>query len=227
MIPGTAPLQFMRDDPASARAREAGGEDRLLQALRGGDELAFERLVREYGGRLLAVARRFLRNEEDARDAVQDAFISAFRALDRFEAASRISTWLHRITVNACLMKLRSRRRHPEEPIEDFLPRFQEDGHQLVPNAPWEGSVESLLERDETRALVRNRIDRLPESHRTVLLLRDIEELDTEETARALAISENAVKIRLHRARQALRQLLDPAFRKDRPGREGTRADLP
>jgi RNA polymerase sigma-70 factor (ECF subfamily) len=206
----------MREEPASAPPRERGDEADLLRALRGGDELAFERLVREYGGRLLAIARRFLCNEEDARDAVQDAFVSAFKSLPRFEEASRLSTWLHRIVVNASLMKLRTRRRRPEEPIEDLLPRFVEDGHQLHPSSPWEGSVETLLERRENRALVKSSIDRLPETYRTVLLMRDIEELDTEETARALEISENAVKIRLHRARQALRQLLDPAFRKDR-----------
>ena len=194
-----------------------GAEDRerdLLRRLKSGEELAFERLVRDQGGRLLAVARRFLRDEEEARDAGQEGFLSAWRALDRFDQGSRLSTWLHRIVVNACLMRLRTRRRRPEEPIEDFLPRFEADGHQVLhPTPEWEGSAETLLARSETRAIVREAIDRLPESYRAVLLLRDIEELSTEEAARSLGVTENAVKIRLHRARQALRGLLEPHFR--------------
>jgi RNA polymerase sigma-70 factor (ECF subfamily) len=217
MISMTARSDSMREEPAAARAPRIASEADLLRGLRRGDELAFETLVREHAGRLLGVARRFLRTEEDARDALQDAFLSAFRSLDRFEEASRLSTWLHRIVINACLMKLRARRRRPEESIEDFLPRFQEDGHQVRSSVPWEGSVEDLLERRETRELVRRSIDRLPPAYRTVLLLRDIEELDTQETARLLRVSQNAVKIRLHRARQALRELLDPAFRKAEP----------
>src|SRR5262245_59283206 len=84
-----------------------GGADEaaLLVALRGGDDRAYQRLVADYGGRLLAVARRILRNEDDARDALQEAFLQAFRALPRFEGHARISTWLHRIVVNAALMK--------------------------------------------------------------------------------------------------------------------------
>jgi RNA polymerase sigma-70 factor (ECF subfamily) len=200
--------------PTPSTALDPGSDESLLlAALRRGDEGAFERLVREHGGRLLAVSRRFLRNEEDARDALQDAFVSAFRSVDRFEGSSRLSTWLHRIVVNSCLMKLRSRRRHPEEPIEDLLPKFLEDGHAAVPSVAWRRSAEELLEIAETRTLVRAAIDRLPESYRTVLMMRDIEELDTAEAARLLDVSENAVKVRLHRARQALRELLDPALR--------------
>ena len=187
-------------------------EDALVARLRDGDDAAFELVVRREGGRLLAVARRILRNEDDARDAVQEAFLSAFRSIKSFAQGSRFSTWLHRIVINACLMRLRSNRRHPEESIEDFLPKFAEDGHQVDhPTPGWEAADE-LLERSETRAIVRSSIDRLPETYRSVLLLRDIEELSTEEAARLLGVTENAVKIRLHRARQALRGLLEPHF---------------
>jgi RNA polymerase sigma-70 factor, ECF subfamily len=194
-------------------------ETALVTKLRTGDATAYEILVRSYSGRLLAVTRRLLRNDEDARDALQDTFISAFRALPSFEEGSLLSTWLHRIAVNAALMKLRTRRRHPEDSIEDLLPKFtedghREDGHRGNPTKPWK-EPEGLLQQQETRALVRECIDRLPETYRTVLLLRDIEELDTEEAAQLIGISPNAVKIRLHRARQALRTLLDPHFQKD------------
>lgn len=161
---------------------------------------------------MLAVARRLLRVEEDARDAVQEAFLSALKSIDSFAGEARLSTWLHRIVVNAALMKLRTRRRRPERSIEEMLPTFLSDGHQAQPPSPWRQSVSGELERAETRALVRNRIDELPEAYRTVLILRDIEELDTEETARLLSCSVNAVKTRLHRARQALRTLLAPQF---------------
>jgi len=204
-------------DPGQSRAAAAadGDETDLLARLRAGDEAAFSDLMHAYGGRLLAVARRMLRSEEDARDAVQDAFLSAFRALESFQGDSRLSTWLHRIVVNACLMKLRTRRRKPEEPIDDLLPGFLEDGHQADPARPWRETGDELLERSQTRTLVRECIDQLPESYRTVLVLRDVEELDTEETARLLEITPSAVKTRLHRARQALRTLLDPHLRRD------------
>jgi RNA polymerase sigma-70 factor (ECF subfamily) len=198
--------------PASSPEGAPWGSDEsgLLASLRAGDDSAFETLVRGHGTRLLAVARRFLRSEEDARDAVQDAFLSAFRSLDSFEGTSRLATWLHRIVVNVCLMRLRTRRRKPEAAIEDLLPHFVEDGHRANPGPAWEEPADVLIERREVRALVRAAIDRLPDGYRVVLVLRDIEELDTAETARLLELSENAVKIRLHRARQALRELLDP-----------------
>jgi RNA polymerase sigma-70 factor (ECF subfamily) len=196
--------------PAVGGAAEEPG---LLEALRRGDGRAFECLVRQHGGRLLAVARRLVRNEEDARDAVQEAFLSAFRSIHSFEGQARLSTWLHRIVVNAALMKLRSRQRRPEESIEELLPRFSEDGHQAEPAVMWRAAHEDVLERRETRELVRSCIDRLPDTYRNVLMLRDIEELDTQETATLLGVTENAVKIRLHRARQALRSLLDPVLR--------------
>lgn len=185
----------------------------LVAGLRGGDAAAFETLVRKYMAVLLRVARRFMRSDEDARDAVQDAFISAFRSIGSFAANAQLSTWLHRIVINACLMRLRTQRRHPEEDIEEYLPRFREDGHQLPPSQQWSETAETILEREELQGVVRNAIDQLPDTYREVLLLRDLEELSTEEAAEALQVTPNAVKVRLHRARQALRTLLDPYMR--------------
>jgi len=190
----------------------ADGDRALVESLRAGDGPAFERLVRDYGGRLLAVARRMLRSEDDACDAVQEAFITAFRSIDRFEGKSQLATWLHRIVVNASLMKLRSQRRKREQPIEGLLPTFVANGHQAQPGPRWKESSLASLERQETQAQVRACIDELPDSYREVLLLRDIEELDTDTVAEMLSISPGAVKVRLHRARQALKTLLDPVF---------------
>ena len=194
------------------RSVDDGG---LVERLRAGDADAFEAWVRRETPRLLAVARRLLRNEEDARDAVQDGLVSAFRSLGDFSGRCQVSTWLHRITVNAALMKLRTRRRKPEESIEELLPGFLEDGHHTRHPHEWRDTGEALLASQEDRDFVRAAIDRLPDSYRTVLLLRDIEELDTAEVAQALGVSDNVVKVRLHRARQALRTLLAPRFQKE------------
>jgi RNA polymerase sigma-70 factor (ECF subfamily) len=188
-------------------------EATLIAQLRAGEEAAFEQVVRLYGGRLLAVARRIVGSDEDARDVVQDAFLNAFKSLDRFEGNAKLSTWLHRIAVNAALMKLRTRRRKPEQSIETLLPAFLDDGHHEERFKSWDEPIDKIMERKEARDLVRRQIDALPESYRTVLVLRDIEGLDTEETANMLGLSVNATKIRLHRARQALRSLLAPHFR--------------
>jgi len=202
--------------PDTSRPFSGGDEARFVAALRAGDGRAYERLVSEFGGRMLAVARRILRSEEDARDALQEAYLQAFRALPRFAGQARVSTWLHRIVVNAALMKIRSRKARPEESIEPLLPTFRDDGHSTVAFGAWDETADRRLEQRQTRELVRAAIDRLPESYRTVLLLRDLEELDTQEVAEMLGVTANAVKIRLHRARQALRELLDRHLRADR-----------
>jgi RNA polymerase sigma-70 factor (ECF subfamily) len=109
-------------------------------------------------------------------------------------------------------MKLRTKRRHPEQSIEELLPVFISDGHQKDPGSRWTMSSNEIFERNETQQLIRSKIESLPESYRNVLILRDIEELDTETVAVMLELSVGAVKVRLHRARQALRTLLQPIF---------------
>ncbi len=190
-------------------------ERALLARLRRGEERAYEEWVRASAPRVLAVTRRLLRNEEDAQETAQDAFLLAFRGLAGFDGQARLSTWLHRIAVNAALMRLRSKRRHPEESLEELslLPRFHEDGHHEEQPSEWHLSGEDALASAELRKAVRGAIDELPVLFRDVLLLRDIEGLNTAEVAQGLGISEAAVKTRLHRARLALRERLDPLFR--------------
>lgn len=201
LLPGAAGTTQSRQGlPVDERA--------LVAALRAGHEWAFETMVRVYGGRLIAVARRFTRSDEDAQDVVQSAYLNALRALHGFEGTAQLSTWLHRIVVNTALMKLRSQRRKPEESIEDLLPAFGEDGHHVEQFSEWSAPADRLLERAETRAVVRACIDELPHGYREVLILRDIEELSTQDTAERLGITATAVKVRLHRARQALCTLL-------------------
>jgi RNA polymerase sigma-70 factor, ECF subfamily len=200
---------------AGGRPSATGGvvdEPALLAALRAGDERAFESMIRLYGGRLLAVARRFTGNDEDARDVLQSAYLAAFRSVGQFEGSCQLSTWLHRIVVNTALMRLRSRRRKPEESIEALLPGFHDDGHHIEQFAAWTATADVLLERKQTRTTVRACIQQLPDTHRTVLLLRDIEERSTQEVAEMLGLTTTAVKVRLHRARQALSTLLRKQF---------------
>lgn len=194
----------------SESASAYADDNALVEALRSGSDRAYEELVRTYAGRMLAVTRRILRDEDEARDALQEAFISAYKAIGKFKGESALSTWLHRIAVNAALMRQRSRKRRSEEPIEKFLPSYDDRGHREIPDDDWRHASDKVIERKQTSALVRSLIDQLPDSHRTVLILRDIEELSTNEAARALNITPNAVKVRLHRARQALRELLNP-----------------
>jgi RNA polymerase sigma-70 factor (ECF subfamily) len=195
------------DDPPAERA--ASSEEDLLVRLRRGDGDAFGALVRSESGKLLALARRMLRDEEDARDVVQEAFATAFQRLDGFKGDCLVTTWLFRIAANAALMRLRSRRRRPEGPLEELLPRFYQDGHRVVPIGDRElPDPQRDACSNELRSVVRACVEALPERYRSVLMLRDLAELSTDEAAALLGTTPNAVKIRLHRARQALRELL-------------------
>jgi len=197
--------------------REELDERTLLARLKAGDAAAFEFVVRAHSPRMLATAQRLLRHDQDAQDAVQDAFLSALRAISTFEGQSLLGTWLHRIVVNAALMRLRTRRRRPEVQIDALQPRFDASGHHADPTAilgaRWRasegaGRSRSPDEAAEERQAVADCLARLPEAAREVILLRDIEGLDTAETSRVLGLTEGAVKVRLHRARLALRALV-------------------
>lgn len=185
-------------------------EARLLADLRAGDDAAYDWLVRAYSGRMTAVAARMLHDDADASDAVQDAFIAAFKAIDSFQGQSQIGTWLQRILINACLMKLRARKSRGHCSLDELLPSVDDAGRHVHGMRSSGRTPDAVLQTDELRSQVRRCIDRLPARYRAILLLRDIEELDTEQTAAALRLSPGAVKTRLHRARQALRTLLAP-----------------
>lgn len=212
------------DDSATARtdyndshssrrlhATPLAGDAALVYRLKAGSSQAFEEMVRKFGGRLLATARRYLRSDDDAEDAVQDAFLCAFRSISAFNGDSQLSTWLHRIVINSALMHLRARKHHPDcvgVTVEELLPRFDRDGN-WVDGRSFNMPVDFFLEAAETRSLVRQCIEQLPDTYRAVLVLRDIEDLNTTEAADLLGLTANTVKVRLHRARQALKALLE------------------
>jgi len=194
----------------ASRATQAANTTQAewIARLRRGDDAAYEELVRECAPRMLAAARRILGSDSDAQDAVQEAFLSAFKALDGFAESSSLSTWLHRIVVNCALMKRRSQRVRPEQSIEALLPQFDEQGAWRGEPMAWE-TPGADMENAETRAIVRACVDELPDTYRQVFLMREIEEMDTQVVAEMLGVTSNAVKVRLHRARQALKTLLE------------------
>lgn len=193
----------------AARPPASVDESALVVRLKRGEDAAFEELVRTMTGRLLAVVRRYSRNEQDAEDAVQEAFLSAFKAIGSFDGRSSLSTWLHRIAINAALMKARRDKTRREASIEDLLPRFHDGMHADHPRS-FKGVTNDGGIGIETRAAVLEALERLPDDYRTVLVLRDIEGLESKAVANALGISDASVRQRLHRARQALMKLLEP-----------------
>ncbi len=178
-----------------------------------GSEQAFAAIVMTFTPVMLAAARRILRSESDAQDAVQDAFTAAYRRLATVRDPGSLGPWLRQIAVNAAITKWRKRSRAAEDSIDSLLPQFDEVGWRVTPVGPAPSNVEEDLSRAGTRAAVRAAIDKLPETHRMVILLRDIEELTTAEAAERLGIEEGALKVRLHRARAALRTLLEPVWK--------------
>jgi RNA polymerase sigma-70 factor (ECF subfamily) len=188
-------------------------DETLLEGLRAGDEASYDLLVRAWCGPMLSVARRILGGEEDAMDCVQDAFLQVFRNVAGFQGRSSLGTWLHRIVANAALSKLRKRNRSPEELSPELLAKFDSTGHRIGRQERCSSSVEELIDRAETCEFVQRQIALLPDPYRVVIVLRDIEGYDTAEAAEMLEITEAALKVRLHRARAALKKLIEPLLR--------------
>ena len=187
-----------------------------FERLLGGSPQAFRAIVMLYTPIMQAAARRVLRSDADAQDAVQDAFIAAAGSLKTLRDRASLGPWLRRIAVNQAITRWRKRARAGEESIDELLPQFDDEGWRVTSPAGPASSIEDDLSRADTNAAVRAAIDKLPETHRLVIMLRDIEELTTAEAAERLGIEENALKVRLHRARAALRTLLEPVWKEAR-----------
>jgi RNA polymerase sigma-70 factor (ECF subfamily) len=218
-------------DHDKARGRDAGAEGRadgssleglpdteLVTRAQRGDTHAFDVLAGRYADKVHRLTFRVLRNEEDAEDALQEAFLSAYRNLPRFEGKSTFSTWLYRVAMNAALMRRRKRR---EGMVSIEEPRDREESQVTLQLAYWgRGPVEETLN-DELRDALKRAIDSLPEELERVFVLREQEGMSNAEAAEILEISVPAVKSRLHRARVALRDYLNRFF-SDRAARERT-----
>ena len=186
-------------------------EGALVKAAKSGDLGAFEELVNRYESRIFRLTMNITQNREDAQDAAQDAFLKSFKNLEHFHGDSRFYTWLVRIAVNEALMRLRKRRPNVvslDEPVktdDDLIPHELQD---------WDPTPEQRYARTEMNSILTEAIGKLDPIFRTVFLLRDVEQVSTEETAEALGISVPAVKSRLLRARLKLRDILTPFFRR-------------
>lgn len=192
-----------------SQLREA--EQALVDSLRNGEDSGYATLVRSYGPQVVAIATRYLRSEADAADCFQDTFIAVFQNIDSFKQRSSFRQWIRGVTINQCLMRLRTRQRRREDSIEHMLPMFDERGSRVDVASPQQkAEVGELIDAEIIRGIVRKNIDRLPEDYRLVLLLRDIDGYSTSEAATILGIKVNAAKTRLHRARSALKFMLEP-----------------
>ncbi len=196
----------------------ARNDEELVRVAQGGDNRAFDELVRRYQDKVYRLSYKILRHEDDAAEALQDAFLSAYRGLRNFKVESTFSTWLYRIATNASLMKYRKRRDNHVS-LEQSQSQNEDAEPLQVPD--WSTQPVAELLTAETREVMEEGIQRLPEELRTVFVLRDVEGLSNAEVAEILELSVAAVKSRLHRARIALRERLNRYFadrmtRKDR-----------
>jgi RNA polymerase sigma-70 factor (ECF subfamily) len=191
-------------DPAQLREQE------LLRRVQGGEKQLFYELVKPYERRVYSAAFAILRNEADAEDAAQEAILKALTHIGQFRGDARFSTWLTQITVNEALMR---RRRDHSEVMEPIGDRQEEDGSYTPRDfADWREIPSEALDRKEIRQKLAEAMAMLTQKYREVFVLRDIQHLSIEETAKALGISRASVKTRLLRARLMLRDLLAPGF---------------
>jgi RNA polymerase sigma-70 factor (ECF subfamily) len=189
-------------------------EAELITRSIAGDGEAFGALVEPYLGLFSAGIQRILQDTLDTQDALQEALLSIFTELHRFQGKSKFSTWGYRVCLNEALMLRRSRIRRREDTIEDFLPHFTPEGHHMgkegLKDLSQEATALERVEEEQVREKVREGLNRLSDEQRAVFVLRDLEGMDTEEVATMLGISRGLVRQRLHRARLGLRGVLSP-----------------
>jgi RNA polymerase sigma-70 factor (ECF subfamily) len=184
----------------------------LVTRARNGDTEAFNDLVRRYERKIYRLAKNITQNDEDAEDVLQDTFLKAYEHLDGFQGNSKFYTWLVRIAVNEALMKLRKRKSDRTVPLDEPVDTGEETVVREI--AVWDEDPEQQYGQEELGQILNDSVQSLKPAFRTVFILRDIEELSTEETAQALSISVPAVKSRLLRARLQLREKLTRFFKR-------------
>lgn len=188
----------------------------LAQALGAQSAQEYEAVIREALSRMVRVAERYVGDRDDAWDCAQEALILAIRKFDQFEGRSQVTSWLHRIVVNCALGHLRRRTSKSEVSIDDLLPQFDSEGMHVHAFTVTSAGADELLQRDDARRQVHASIQALPDTYRSILLMRDIEEMSMSDIAETLSLTENATKVRIHRARSALRRHLEPLMAEGR-----------
>jgi len=181
-------------------------ESELIRQVKAGDHQAFETLFTRYVSRVYGQAMGLMRNPEEAEEVVQEVFLTVYTKVGTFRGKAAFSTWLYRLTANAAITRLRKRKRRSEVPLDDYLPRFQEDGHHLIrPVADWSDELQKRIADKELRREIQAALDELPPVDKAVVVLSDMEGLPNREIAKILGLTVPAVKARLHRARLFLR----------------------
>ncbi len=189
----------------------------LARDLMAGKPEAFDRFVDVFRSKIFQYTLLMCGHREDAEEVTQDTLMKVFENFDQLREPERIRPWVFRIARNACLMKRRKSVFAPtqELSIDDFLPHTQQDGeHHRLEIADWSALPDDQVLRAELKRVINDAIQKLPEIYRAVILLRDVEELSTEEAAQVLDVSQEVIKTRLHRARLAIRQGLDGYLRR-------------
>ncbi len=213
--PARGAISSLRRQATSYAVREqdrphstVGGDDELLAGLRAGSPSAVDELLRLYQGKIFNLAMSILKNESDAEEATQDVFMTVIRKADTFQGNSAFYSWIYRICVNTCLMRLRGKRRNETVSIEEFMPVFTDEGMHASPMDDWSKEVERDALNEELGQMIRKFTEELSEKYRVVFVLSDVEGLSNEETAKILGLTVPAIKSRLHRARLYLREQL-------------------
>ena len=189
-------------------------DEQLVERAQGGESAAFDELARRYENIVYRILYKILRHDEDTQDALQDTFVSAYRALPRFRKDSKFSTWIYRIATNAALMKARSRKTNLvslDHPTED------EDARGAWDLVDGSATPDQDILSDETRRVMEDAIQALPPEQRVAFVLHDIQELSSAQTAEAMGITVSAVNSRLHRARVFLRDRIGRYVRNPEP----------
>ncbi len=191
-------------------------EEALIQAAIQRDAEAWKFLLDQYGGKMYGMALRFLSNEKEAEDAVQEVWILVSQKLTEFRGDCKLGTWIYRITANKCLERIRSSKKQKEktESIDGLMPEYIEDGHYKKEFADWSQRPDKEADQNALKCEIEKTVNSLPEEYREVLVMRDIEGFSGEETAEMLGINEAAMKTRLHRARMAVREKLEKKYGK-------------
>src|ERR1044071_6796306 len=184
----------------------------LVDKVRSGDTRAFSELVRRYEGKIFRLAQHITQNREDAEDVLQEAFMKAYEHLDQFKGDSKFYTWIVRIAVNQALMKLRRRKTDKSVSLDEEIDTGEDTIVREI--AAWDEDPEQRFSREELGEILDSAVESLEPPYRSVFVLRDIEEMSTEETAEALGLSVPAVKSRLLRARLQLREKLTRFFKR-------------
>lgn len=207
---------------------ERENEIELVRQLRAGNPAAFDRFVEHFRSKIFQYSWMMCGHREDAEEVAQETLLKVFENFEQLREPERVRSWVFRIAKNACLMK---RRRGIFEPaqelsLDELMPLAQRNGQMVkIEIADWSGLPDREVLRTELRDVLQRAMAELPEIYRSVILLRDVEELSTEETAQVLEVSTDVVKTRLHRARLAVRQSIDQYLRniaETRGGRNGT-----